>query len=118
LDLTPGDRIGVYEVVVAIGAGGMGEVYRARDTKLNREVPLKVLPEAVVTDPDRLARFRREAQVLAALNYAHIAHIHGFRGRRGDPRDRHGAGRRPDARRPHHGWPGAARRGARHHPPW
>jgi serine/threonine protein kinase len=64
--------------VSAIGAGGMGEVYRARDTKLNRDVALKILPEAFATDADRMARFTREAQVLASLNHPHIAQIHGF----------------------------------------
>jgi len=73
-----GTRVGPYEVVELIGAGGMGEVYRATDTKLNRQVALKVLPGAVAADPERLARFRREAQVLAALNHPNIAHIHGF----------------------------------------
>ena len=76
--LSPGTRIGAYEVVSAIGAGGMGEVYRARDTKLNRDVALKILPEAFTRDGDRIARFRREAQVLAALNHRNIAHIYGF----------------------------------------
>jgi len=65
-------------VVAPIGAGGMGEVYRARDTKLNRDVALKILPDAFANDPDRLARFTREAQTLAALNDPHIAHIHGL----------------------------------------
>ncbi len=78
MPLSPGARIGTYEVVAAIGAGGMGEVYRARDSKLNRDVALKVLPESLAADPDRLARFQREAQVLAALNHPNIAHIHGF----------------------------------------
>ena len=70
--------MGSYEILGALGTGGMGEVYRARDTKLNRDVALKVLPALVADDPDRLARFRREAQVLAALNHPHIAQIHGF----------------------------------------
>ena len=76
--LTPGLRLGSYEVVRAIGAGGMGEVYRARDTSLNRDVAIKVLPDAFAGDPDRLARFTREAQTLAALNHPNIAHIHGL----------------------------------------
>jgi Tol biopolymer transport system component len=76
--VTPGTRIGPYEVIARIGAGGMGEVYRARDTKLHRDVALKVLPDTFATDPDRLARFRREAQLLAALNHPHIAQIYGF----------------------------------------
>ena len=66
--LAPGTRLGVFEVTAQIGAGGMGEVYRARDTRLKREVAIKVLPEAFSRDPDRLARFQREAQVLASLN--------------------------------------------------
>ena len=66
--LAPGSRLGAYEVVSPLGAGGMGEVYRARDTKLNRDVALKILPESFASDPDRLARFKREAQVLASLN--------------------------------------------------
>jgi eukaryotic-like serine/threonine-protein kinase len=78
MSLSPGTRVGPYEVMAAIGAGGMGEVYRARDTKLKREVALKVLPEHFTADPDRLARFQREAEVLAALNHPHIAHIHGL----------------------------------------
>jgi serine/threonine protein kinase len=73
-----GQKLGHYDVVAKLGAGGMGEVYRARDTKLNRDVALKVLSEAFVTDADRLARFRREAQVLASLNHPNIAAIHGF----------------------------------------
>jgi serine/threonine-protein kinase len=76
--LTPGTRLGPYEIVGAIGAGGMGEVYQARDTKLNRVVALKTLPPAFAADADRLARFRREAQMLAALNHPNIAAIHGI----------------------------------------
>ena len=76
--LTPGTRIGPYEVVGSLGAGGMGEVYRARDAKLGRDVALKILPAAFANDPDRLARFDREAQVLASLNHPHIAQIYGF----------------------------------------
>src|SRR5258708_10476120 len=78
MPLTHGQRLGPYEVVGAIGAGGMGEVYRARDAKLNREVALKVLSELLASDSDRLARFRREAQVLASLNHPNIGHIYGF----------------------------------------
>src|SRR6516162_8897150 len=74
----PGSRLGAYELISLIGAGGMGEVYRARDTKLGREVALKILPDTFTHDPERLARFRREAQVLAALNHPHIAQIHGL----------------------------------------
>src|SRR5215471_4486169 len=76
--LHAGTRLGPYEITVAIGAGGMGEVYRARDTRLNRDVAIKVLPDAVAADPERLARFHREAQVLASLNHPNIAHIHGY----------------------------------------
>jgi eukaryotic-like serine/threonine-protein kinase len=78
LALTPGTRLGVYEVTALIGEGGMGQVYRARDTKLNRDVALKVLPDSLASDPDRLARFTREAQTLASLNHPNIAHIHGL----------------------------------------
>jgi eukaryotic-like serine/threonine-protein kinase len=77
MTLAAGTRFGPYEVSGPIGAGGMGEVYRARDTKLNREVALKVLPELFARDPERLARFEREAQLLASLNHPNIAHIHG-----------------------------------------
>jgi serine/threonine protein kinase/Tol biopolymer transport system component len=73
-----GQRIGAYQIASRIGAGGMGEVYQARDTTLNRQVAIKVLLPAVAGDPDRLARFRREARVLASLNHPHIAQIHGF----------------------------------------
>ena len=73
-----GQTLGPYEVVAKLGEGGMGQVYRARDTKLNRDVAIKVLPEVFASDPDRLARFRREAQVLASLNHPNIGHIYGF----------------------------------------
>jgi serine/threonine-protein kinase len=73
-----GRRLGVYQVQARIGAGGMGEVYRARDTKLERDVAIKILPRAFTTDPDRLARFAREARVLASLNHPNIATIHGI----------------------------------------
>jgi len=75
--LAPGTRLGAYEILTLIGSGGMGEVYRATDTKLHRDVAIKVLPSDVAADPDRLARFEREAQVLASLNHPNIAHIHG-----------------------------------------
>jgi serine/threonine-protein kinase len=78
LALTPGTRLGVYEVTAQIGAGGMGQVYRARDTKLHRDVALKVLPDSLASDPDRLARFAREAQTLASLNCPNIAAIYGL----------------------------------------
>ena len=76
--LTPGTRLGPYEVTALIGAGGMGRVYRARDTHLDRDVALKVLPDAFTSDPERLARLLREAKVLAALNHPHIAQIYGL----------------------------------------
>ena len=76
--LPPGSRLGAYEIVAPLGAGGMGEVYRARDTKLGRDVALKLLPDAFASDPDRLARFQREAHVLASLNHPNIAAIHGL----------------------------------------
>ena len=76
--LPAGEHIGPYEVLAPIGAGGMGEVYRARDGKLHRDVALKVLPAAFASDPDRMARFKREAQVLAALNHPHIGGIYGL----------------------------------------
>jgi Tol biopolymer transport system component len=78
VSLAPGTRLGPYEILSALGAGGMGEVYRARDTKLNRDVAIKVLLPAVANDPDRLARFSREAQVLASLNHPNIAAIYGL----------------------------------------
>src|SRR6266581_9649556 len=78
MSLGPGTRLGPYEIQSAIGAGGMGEVYRARDTKLGRDVALKVIPDTFALDPDRLARFTREAHVLASLNHPHIAAIYGF----------------------------------------
>jgi Tol biopolymer transport system component len=76
--LRSGDRLGVYEIIRVIGAGGMGEVLRARDTKLGREVAIKVLPEAVAEDPERLVRFEREARTLASLNHPNIAQVYGF----------------------------------------
>src|SRR6516165_5453865 len=78
MPLAIGAHLGAFEIVAAIGAGGMGEVYRARDTKLNRDVALKILPEAFATAPERLARFKREAHVLASLNHPNIAAIYGF----------------------------------------
>jgi serine/threonine protein kinase len=76
--LNAGDRLGPYEILGPLGEGGMGVVVRARDTRLNREVALKILPDSFASDPDRLARFEREAQVLAALNHPNIAAIYGI----------------------------------------
>jgi serine/threonine protein kinase len=78
MTVTPGTNIGPYEIGDAIGVGGMGEVYRVRDVRLGRHVAVKVLPAAFASDDDRVARFRREAQVLAALNHPHIAAICGL----------------------------------------
>src|SRR5580765_4412960 len=80
MPLPPGTKIGPYEIVAKLGAGGMGEVYRAHDAKLNRDVAIKVLPDLFATDPERLARLTREAQTLASLNHANIAHIYGVEG--------------------------------------
>ena len=76
--LSPGTRLGAYEVTALIGQGGMGEVYRARDTKLRLDAALKVLPDVFADDPERLARFQREAKVLASLNHPNIASIYGL----------------------------------------
>jgi len=77
-EMTPGTKLGPYEIVGAIGAGGMGEVYRARDPKLGRDVAIKVLPEAFARDAERMARFQREAKVLASLSHPNIATIYGL----------------------------------------
>src|SRR5579859_1993566 len=78
MPLISGSCLGPYEILSAIGAGGMGEVYRARDTKLGRDVALKVLPNAFAGDVERMTRFRREAKFLASLNHPHIAAIYGL----------------------------------------
>src|SRR5262245_38737536 len=78
MPLQPGVRLGAYELVGAIGIGGMGEVYRAHDTRLHRDVAIKVLPELFASDPDRLSRFERAAYLLASLNHPHIAHVYGL----------------------------------------
>src|SRR3990170_1776209 len=83
MTLSPGTRLGPYEIASPLGAGGMGEVFRARDTKLSRDVAIKVLPAAFAQDSARVARFRREAQLLASLNHPHIAAIHGLEERDG-----------------------------------
>ena len=78
MSLAAGSTLGPYKVTAQIGAGGMGEVYQARDTKLDRDVALKILPDAFTTDAERLARFQREAKLLAALNHPNIAAIYGL----------------------------------------
>ena len=78
MPLSAGTRLGSYEILSALGAGGMGEVYRARDTRLDRDVAIKILPEAFAADAERVARFQREAKVLASLNHPHIAAIYGL----------------------------------------
>jgi len=83
--LTPGTKLGPYEIVVPVGAGGMGEVYRARDSRLNRDVAIKVLPAAFARDPERLRRFQQEAQAIAALNHPNILAIHDFGEHEGSP---------------------------------
>ena len=85
MSLSPGQRLGPYAIVAPLGAGGMGEVYRATDTKLGREVAIKLLPPAFASDPDRLARFEREAKVLASLNHPAIAHLYGLEDEGGQP---------------------------------
>ena len=78
MSLSPGTRLGHYDVTALLGEGGMGQVWQATDTQLNRQVALKILPDAFADDPDRLVRFRREAQILASLNHPNIATIHGI----------------------------------------
>src|SRR5678809_489419 len=78
MTLESGTKLGGYELLSLLGEGGMGQVYRASDTRLKRQVAIKILPPSVASDPDRLARFQREAQVLASLNHSNIAHIHGL----------------------------------------
>ena len=85
MPLSPGATLGLYEVLAPLGAGGMGEVYRARDTRLGRDVAIKILPGDVAGDAERLARFRREAHVLASLNHPHVAAIYGLEESGGKP---------------------------------
>jgi eukaryotic-like serine/threonine-protein kinase len=77
MPLTTGEKLGSYEILAPLGAGGMGQVYRARDTRLDRDVAIKILPDVLARDPERLARFEREAKVLAVLNHPNIAQIYG-----------------------------------------
>src|SRR3954452_12103734 len=79
MPLPIGSRLGPYEILASIGAGGMGEVYRAHDSRLKRDVAIKILPEALAKDPERIARFEREAELLASLNHRNIATVHDFR---------------------------------------
>jgi serine/threonine protein kinase len=81
MPLSVGDKLGPYEILAPIGKGGMGEVYRAKDTKLDRDVAIKVLPAPLAQDPERLTRFEREAKVLASLNHPNIAQIYGLQQR-------------------------------------
>ena len=83
MPLTPGTRLGAYEILAPLGAGGMGEVYRARDTRLGRDIALKVLPNDVASSPERLARFEREARAVAALNHPNIVTLHSIEDDRG-----------------------------------
>src|SRR3974390_1069284 len=85
MPLPPGQKLGPYEIVSALGAGGMGEVYRARDTRLGREVAIKVLPASFATDSERLRRFEQEARAVAALNHPNILAIYDI-GQHGDIR--------------------------------
>jgi serine/threonine protein kinase len=78
MTLAPGTRLGAYEIAALLGAGGMGEVYRGRDTRLDRDVAIKILPETFASDPERIARFQREAKTLASLNHPHIGAIYGL----------------------------------------
>ena len=78
MPLAPGTVLGPYEIISPLGAGGMGEVYRARDTKLGRDVAIKVLPQALAAEPERMARLEREAKVLASLNHPNISSIYGL----------------------------------------
>lgn len=94
MSISPGDRLGPYEVLLPLGAGGMGEVYCAKDTRIERTVALKVLPEEFFEDEDRRARFGREAKVLASLNHPGIATLYSFEEVRGS-----GGGARPETQR-------------------
>ena len=99
MTLAAGTKLGPYEILAPIGAGGMGEVYRARDAKLGRDVAIKVLPERFAADPDSLARFEREAKAVAALSHPNILAIHDFGTARRRHVRRHGAARRRDVAR-------------------
>ena len=110
MSLEPGTRLGPYEVTSLLGTGAMGEVYRAHDMRLNRDVAIKVLPDLFAADRERLGRFGREAQLLASLNHPHIAQIYGFEDAPSAP-GLPGSTPRADARcaaRPRPAWPGCA----------
>ena len=98
MPLSPGTRLGHYDVTALLGEGGMGQVWQATDTQPNRQVALKILPDAFAADPDRLARFTREAQILASLNHPNIAADLRHRGGRGHAGAGAGAGGRANAR--------------------
>src|SRR5271157_5231077 len=85
MPLSPGTKLGPYEIIAAIGAGGMGEVYRARDSRLDRDVAIKVLPESFAGDADRLRRFEQEARTVAALNHPNILGVHDIGQNQGSP---------------------------------
>src|SRR5271168_642384 len=85
MSLTPGAKLGPYEILAPLGAGGMGEVYRARDTRLGRDVALKVLPDSFARDADRLRRFEQEARAVAALNHPNILAVHDIGEHNGAP---------------------------------
>ena len=93
MPVTPGSQLGPYEIISPLGKGGMGEVWRARDPRLGRDVAIKVLPADVAADPDRLARFEREAKSVAALNHPNIVDAALDRGGGGRPLPHDGAGR-------------------------
>ena len=112
--LTPGTRLGAYEIAAQIGVGGMGEVYRATDTNLRRAVAIKVLPASVGGDTERLTRFQREAEVLAALNHPNIAQIYGLEKSDGITALVMELVDGADARRPNRAGSGSNRRGAAH----
>src|SRR5438445_9312424 len=101
MTIAAGTKLGPYEVTGAVGAGGMGEVYKAHDTKLGRDVAIKILPEAFAHDPERLSRFQREAKMLASLNHPNIATIHGLEQTNGVHFSDHGTSSRRDAARTH-----------------
>ena len=112
MSLAAGVRLGVYEVLAPLGAGGMGEVYRARDTRLGREVAIKVLPASLAGDPDRLMRFEREAKTLAALNHPTSRRSTASEEAGGSPRPGHGARGGRGSGGAHRKRAAAARRGA------